>query len=173
MVLVLACSLHPDSRSRILARRAGAALGDQGHEHRVIDLAELSLPVCDGHSAYADEGVRELTGAIAGASAILLACPIYNYAVSAATKNVIELTGGAWNGKVVGLLCAAGGNSSWMAPMSIANSLMLDFRCLIVPRFVYATGDDFTGDVITDDTINERIDELAREAARLGSRLAD
>jgi FMN reductase len=37
--------------------------------------------------------------------------------------------------KVVGFLCAAGGKSSYMSVMRLANSLMLDFRCLIIPHF--------------------------------------
>ena len=39
---------------------------------------------------------------------IVLATPVYNYHVSAATKNLIELTGSAWEDKLVGFLCAAG-----------------------------------------------------------------
>ena len=71
--------------------------------------------------------------------AILLATPIYNYDVSAAAKNMVELTGSAWRDKTVGFICAAGGTSSYMSVMGLANSLMLDFRCIILPRFVYAT----------------------------------
>ena len=33
--------------------------------------------------------------------------------------------------------------SSYMSVMAYANSLMLDFRCVIIPRFVYATGSAF------------------------------
>ncbi len=56
---------------------------------------------------------------------------------------MIELAGSAWEDKIVGFLCAAGGMSSYMSVMAYANSLMLDFRCVIIPRFVYATGDIF------------------------------
>ena len=53
-----------------------------------------------------------------------------------------------------------------MAILGLANSLMLDFRCLIVPRFVYATGDDFVNDrqpgmQIASDEIKDRIEQLA------------
>ena len=30
-----------------------------------------------------------------------------------------------------------------MSPIGLANSLMFDFRCHIVPRYVYATKEDF------------------------------
>ena len=72
-----------------------------------------------------------------------MAAPVYNYDVSASAKNMIELTGSAWEDKIVGFLCAAGGMSSYMSVMAYANSLMLDFRCVVIPRFVFATGDAF------------------------------
>ena len=59
---------------------------------------------------------------------------------------MIELTGSSWEDKIVGFLCAAGGTTSYMSVMAYANSLMLDFRCVIIPRFVYATGNAFDDD---------------------------
>jgi len=101
------------------------------------------------------------------ADGILLATPIYNYDVSAATKNLVELTGKGWEGKVAGFLCTAGGQGSYMSVMALANSLMLDFRTVIVPRFVYATGAAFTSDAIIDPKITVRVAECARMTARL------
>ncbi|MEY2550767.1 MAG: hypothetical protein QOG12_911, partial [Verrucomicrobiota bacterium] len=84
----------------------------------------------------------------------------------AAAKNLVELTGSAWEEKVVGFLCAAGGMSSYMSVMAFANSLMLDFRSVIIPRFVYATGRAFEGDDLKDPQVGERIEELAGELVR-------
>src|ERR1043166_5008958 len=89
--------------------------------------------------------------------------PVYYYDVAAAAKNLFELTGSAWEVKVVGVLCAGGGMSSYMSVMAFANSLMLDFRCVIIPRFVYATGRAFEGDDLKDKEVGERIEELADE----------
>jgi FMN reductase len=58
-----------------------------------------------------------------------------------------------------------------MSAMGLANSLMLDFRCLIVPRFIYATGDFFEGDRLADDVIQGRIEVLVEETLRLASAL--
>ena len=69
--------------------------------------------------------------------------------------------------KVVGFLCAAGGKGSYMSVMSLANSLMLDFRCLILPRFVYSVGEDFEEDEVTDPKVKERVMELAKELDRI------
>ena len=165
--LVISSSLNPESRSRLLARSAFECLKESGVEVEWLDLAEHPLPLCDGNSVYELKEVEEVGGRIKRAEGILLGLPIYNYGANAAAKNLIELTGEAWSNKVVGFLCAAGGKGSYMSVMGIAGSLMLDFRCLVVPRFVYATGDAFGKDSVTDPKINERIVELAGELHRI------
>ena len=113
-----------------------------------------------------------MVAAISSAKGIILCVPVYNYDVNAAAKNLIELTGPSWMGKVVGFACAAGGHGSYMSVMGVANSLMLDFRCHILPRFVYALGDAFQGDSITDPTVTERIEELSNEKVRVTGALS-
>ena len=138
---------------------------DLGGEH--LDLREFPLPLCDGEAAYSDPNVDKLSAKITAARVILLAVPIYNYDANAAAKNLVELTGSAWEDKIVGFACAAGGHSSYMSVMSLANSLMLDFRCVILPRFVYATGDDFTDGQLTSKKLAQRLHQLADSARRL------
>ena len=93
-------------------------------------------------------------------------CP----AVNAAAKSLLEMTGKAWTGKIVGMMLAAGGQGSYMSAMGLANSLMLDFRCIIVPRFIYATGDSFDGDHLADDTM-QRVEQLVDDTLRIARAL--
>ena len=167
MILVLSTSLHPDSRSRILARSCVSKLDSAGRDVELFDLAQNQLPPCDGATAYGHENVKLLDRHIQAAEAILIASPVYNYDVNAAAKNAVELTGRSWTGKVVGMMLAAGGQGSYMSAMGLANSLMLDFRCVIVPRFIYATGDSFEGDSLADETIEQRVTQLVEETVRL------
>ncbi len=136
-----------------------------------LDLSEMDLPLCDADACYAAPGARKLREAINAAGGILVAAPVYNYDVSAAAKNMIELTGDAWDDKVVGFLCAAGGMGSYMSVMAYANSLMLDFRCVIIPRFVYATGDHFSDEGFSDRKIVTRIEQVAAELVRFTTAL--
>ena len=64
-------------------------------------------------------------------------------------------------------MLAAGGQGSYMSGMGLANSLMLDFRCIIVPRFIYATGDAFEGDHLADEEIQDRVKLLVEETLRI------
>ncbi|MEI9897446.1 MAG: NAD(P)H-dependent oxidoreductase [Chthoniobacter sp.] len=162
--LVISASLRPASVSRLMGLFLAQELGG---EH--LDLREFPLPLCDGGAAYGDPNVAILRTRVAAARVILLAVPIYNYDANAAVKNLIELTGGAWEDKIVGFACAAGGMSSYMSVIGLANSLMLDFRCIVLPRFVYATGDDFDNGQITSAEIKKRLTQLADSARRLRS----
>ena len=170
-VHVISCSLSATSRSRVLAEAAVAALRRTGVSAALIDLQALDLPPCDGGDCYDHPAVAPLTRRIAAADAVLVASPVYNYDVNAAAKNLVELTGSAWNDKPVGFLCTAGGSRSYMAPMGLAASLMFDFRCLIVPRFVYAVKEDFdaAGDVAG--PLRERIEQLAAATVDLARAL--
>lgn len=172
MILVLSSSLHPDSRSRILARATLDRLNEVGETAELFDLSVTTLPPCDGATAYGDANVQTLAEKIRSADGILIASPVYNYDVNAAIKNAIELTGKAWTGKVVGMMLSAGGQGSYMSAMGLANSLMLDFRCVIVPRFIYATGESFEGDSLADEAIQTRVNVLVEETVRMSKALA-
>ena len=131
-----------------------------------IDIREMDLPLCDADKCYGMPGSKRLAAAIEAADGILIAAPVYNYDVAAAAKNMIELTGSAWEDKIVGFLCAAGGHASYMSVMAYANSLMLDFRCVIIPRFAFATSKAFNGQRISDKKITQRIKQVAEELVR-------
>jgi FMN reductase len=169
--LIISCSLNPQSRSRILARRAHDHLKETRREVAFVDLADHPLPLCDGDRCYDHPEAQGLGRSIQAARGVLLATPIYNFGASASAKNLVELTGEAWNEKVIGFLCAAGGKGSYMSVLGLANSLMLDFRCLILPRFVYAVKSAFEGERLTDPEIDRRLRELVETLARVSEAL--
>lgn len=154
-----------------MGRAAFAYLQKEKVDCEWLDISEMNLPLCDADKCYLNADAQRLNRTIAAADGILISAPVYNFDVSAAAKNMIELTGKSWEDKIVGFLCAAGGNSSYMGVMAYANSLMLDFRTVIIPRFVYATGDAFEGDAIVDDKVEDRIKQVADELIRFTTAL--
>src|SRR2546423_11620711 len=164
--LVISTSGNPTSNSRGMGRTSLAHLKKKKVDWDWIDTRKMALPLCDADKCYDMPGSKKLSTAIERADGILIAAPVYNYDVAAATKNMIELTGSAWENKIVGFVCAAGGHTSYMSVMAYANSLMLDFRCVIIPRFAFATSNAFDGERITDKKIMQRIEEVADELIR-------
>lgn len=152
-----------------MAEHSHTVLTNRGIDAGYLDLQNEALPLCDGASCYDDPRVQMLAETIRTSDGVLIATPIYNYGASASIKNFVELTGTAWTNKVVGFLCAAGGPSSYMAIMGLANSLMLDFRSIVIPRFVYTQGAADDVPVISDAEIDERIRELAETVVKVAA----
>lgn len=164
--LVISSSGNPSSNSRKMGRIAFQYLQKARTDCSWLDLAEMGLPLCDADACYAHPSAKRLSTAVEAADGVIVAAPVYNYDVSASAKNMIELTGSAWEDKIVGFLCASGGMSSYMSVMAYANSLMLDFRCVILPRFAYATGDVFDDVTLNDAKIIQRIEQVSAELIR-------
>ena len=171
-VLVISASLNKDSKSRALALELIHCLKNSAAEHDFIDMREFPLPFAGAEKCWEDANVGLLRGRIRDADCIILSAPVYNYDLSAVAKNLVEITGASWHDKVVGFLCAAGGSRSYMSIMGFANSLMLDFRCLIIPRFVYAVPDNWEGMALKGGEIKKRIEDLASEALRISEALS-
>ena len=134
-----------------------------------IDLRDHVMPLCDG-SSEKPEAALALIDKLEAAHTVLIASPVYNYDLNAAAKNLIEWTGRAWSEKVVAFALAAGGKNAYMAPLAFMNSLMIDFRCIIVPKYVYADRSAFDKGTIAPD-IDARLAELVRTTTALGHAL--
>lgn len=136
-----------------------------------FDLQDNPLPMCDGDECYDLPEVLEFREKVKNADGIIMATPVYNFNVSSGAKNIVELGGSMLYDKIFGFMCAAGGRNGYMSVMSLSNSLMLDFRCYIIPKFVYATKHDFENGKITNSDIKERIKELGTELIRVSKAL--
>jgi len=157
-VLVVSTSLTEDSQSKLLCHHAADFLSKKGISVKHENLQNYRiLP----YGMHGSEGLEKLREAFDEANGILFGFPVYNYNMNSSLKAVIEHFGQKMNDKVIGLMMSAGGRASYMSGLVVANSLTLDFRSWVAPRFVYATEDAFSDDRITDPEIGSRVEELA------------
>ena len=147
------------------------ALSESVKDSEFFDLQDNPLPMCDGDECYDLPEVLDFREKVKNAKGIIMAIPVYNYNVSSGAKNAVELGGRMLYDKIFGFICAAGGKSSYMSVMSLANSLMIDFRCYVIPKFVYATKHDFDEEKIKNSEIKERLEELGNELIRVSKAL--
>lgn len=168
--LIICCSLAKNSKTNILSQYAANIFRNNNQEIELLELSDYQLPICDGRECYLDPAVIALNRKVEEADCIIFSCPIYVYDLSAVAKNVVELTGRgkAWNKKSVGFICMAGTMASFMSVMPFANSLSFDYKCVIVPKFVYVTGTAFEENILTSVDIKKRVSELADDVLILG-----
>ena len=160
-ILVIGSSLDPDSKSQRLARLAVTLGQEKGYKVDLLDLRDYKLPFAGEAGSFDAEVVLKLKAQMQGYRKFIFCVAVYNYDVSAAAKNVIELIDNDWlEDSTMGFICSAGGENSYMSVMSFANSLMLDFRVWIVPRFVYSVKSDWHEGELKNREIKERIEGL-------------
>ncbi len=162
-VTIIATSLNPKSKSQILARQMESHLIADGVPCQLFDLRELNIEMCGSNASWGNADIAKIAESVKQASHIVFAVPIYCYDVNSAAKNIIELTGRSFTNKVISFLCAAGGGGSYMSVMSFANHLMLDFRSVIVPRFLYTHDGDWSEEGTLNDSVQERFELLIHD----------
>ena len=156
-------ALSSDSNTRMLCRHAHAHALSRGIETEFIDLRDHRvLP----YGYEGSEGLDQIEAQLTTAGAIILAFPLYNFNMSASLKALIEHCGSCFEDKVVGLMTAAGGRSSYMSVFSVGQSLMLDFRSWVVPRYVYAVSGDFGEEAIASPEVRRRVEQLVETSHR-------
>ncbi len=166
--LILACSLNTQSKSYKLADYTYKYLLKNDKNAELIDLRNIQLPLCDGGGCYKDPKTWELQEKINQASVILFAVPVYNYGMNATAKNVIDLAGTGLLNKTIGFIAASGGEGSYMSLLPTMNTMMLQYRAIVIPRFVYASSKKFdeNGD-INDKEIKKRLEDLANQSIEI------
>lgn len=162
-LVIVNSSLATDSNTRMLCRHAHTHAQGRGIAAEFIDLKDHRiLP----YGYEGSQGVEQIEAQLEAAGAIILAFPLYNYNMNSMLKALIEHCGACFEDKVVGLMTAAGGRSSYMSVFSVGQSLMLDFRSWIVPRYVYAVSDDFGAESIANPEVRRRVEQLVETIHR-------
>ncbi|MEO6847030.1 MAG: NAD(P)H-dependent oxidoreductase, partial [Chthoniobacterales bacterium] len=74
-LLIISSSLHPKSKSRIMATHALHAAKPLENDLEILDLKHTELPPCDGHTSYGHENVAKVSEMVKRADGIILATP--------------------------------------------------------------------------------------------------
>ena len=145
-ILVLAGSLRAASLNKMLAREAATLARAAGAEVTLIDLKDFPLPIYDGDVEVADglpANARKLKDLFIAHHGIIVACPEYNAGMTAVLKNLIDWVSRQhgdesgtvpYEGKVVGLCSAAGGQFAGIRSMEAARNVLMNLGCLVVPK---------------------------------------
>ncbi len=167
--LVVSTALKASSKTLGAARAVQRRLEAGGFAVDLADLAAEPLPQCDGSACYQDGNVRAMTQRVKQAALIVICFPVYNYQPNAAAKNFVEVTNEGWKDKVVSFVANAGGDRSYLAPLPLANSLMVDHRCVVVPQFLYLApaAYDAAGAVVLEGLTGELFEQQMEAATRL------
>jgi FMN reductase len=96
---------------------------------------------------------------------------VHCYSLNDGLKILLDNCFAGATGKFFGILCAAGGERSYLSTMHLTQICMNQWRMIQLPRIVYTTGKDFTKDEITSKEGIERIQLFSDEFNTIGNKL--
>jgi FMN reductase len=133
-----------------------------------VDAREI--PMHPEHRRKTDE-MQQLAKQIKQADNIIIGMGVHCYSVNDALKILLDTCFSASTGKFFGILCAAGGERSYLSTMHLTQICMNEWRMMQLPRIVFATKKDFKEDVITSAEVLERIKLFSEEFHAIGRKL--
>lgn len=139
-----------ENMARLMRERPDAV------ETEVINLATTTMDTCDGRAldAYSQE-TQGAVQAIARASAVLIASPVYRASFPGVLKNLLDLLPvDTLRGKPVAILALGTSPHHYLAVDNHLRQVLAWFGALVTPTSVYLTSKDFSeGRLATDTSI--------------------
>ncbi len=167
--LILSSSLSPRSRSFLLCQDVDQRLGElPSCETDLVDLRELDLAP---HHRPRSADMEALKERITEADNYVIGMGIHCYSIPDSLKMVLDNCCEGMTGKFFGILCAAGGQRSYLSTMHLTQICMNEWRMIQLPRIVYAMWKDFDGDTIPEGELHNRLREFSVEFHTIGRKL--
>ena len=166
--LILSSSLSKNSKSFLLCKAVEKELVNKGVNCTFIDARSIPIQAC--HLGVTKE-MESLTEIINTTDNIIIGMGVHCYSVNDGLKILLDNCFNGSTGKFFGILCAAGGERSYLSTMHLTQICMNEWRMIQLPRIVYATKKDFDKDQITSNEVIERIQTFSNEFNTIGRKL--
>ena len=166
--LILSSSLSNSSRSFILCNEVFKCLSSKGSKCTMIDARNVSLRPTHNKPTIQMEA---LSKQIEETDNIIIGMGVHCYSINDSLKILLDNTFKKAIGKFYGILCAAGGEKSYLSTMHLTQICMNEWRMIQLPRIVYATEKDFTNEKISSKDLLKRIKIFTDDFYSIGNKL--
>mgnify|MGYP001028062873 CR=1 FL=1 len=167
--LIISSSLSPKSRSYILCKSVFEGLKKKKVDVELFDARKIELLP---HYRELTSGMKKLAQKVMNADNVIFGMGVHNYSVNDSLKIMLDsFSNEACEEKFFGIVCAAGGQNSYLSTMHLTQICMNEWRMIQLPRIVYATGKDFEGDKLVSENVIERVDLFCEDFVKIGKKL--
>ena len=166
--LIISSSISKKSRSYILCEEVYSRLKQNNIEVELIDARSMELNLCHTEKS---ESMNLLSEKIANCDNIIIGMGVHCYSINDSLKILLDNCFSGATEKFFGIICAAGGERSYLSTMHLTQICMNEWRMIQLPRIVYATGQDFTEDQLKNKNVIERLDVFSEEFITIGKKL--
>ena len=167
--LIISSSISPNSKSFELCSYIKENLEKKLEDVDLLDARDFDLRP---HHQDPTESMKELSLKIKQTDSIIIGMGVHCYSINDSLKIILDNCFEYATGKFFGILCAAGGEHSYLSTMHLTQICMNEWRMIQLPRIVYASRKDFNNQgVISSENLIERLELFSEEFVSIGSRL--
>ena len=166
--LIISSSLSKNSKSFILCKEVQNELLSKKASVTFVDARNTLI------NAYHHKDTEDknwLSELVKQSDNIIIGMGIHCFSISDNLKIIIDNCFENATGKFFGILCAAGGQKSYLATQHLTQICMNEWRMIQLPRIIYATSNDFNEVELISVEIKNRIKIFCNEFYSIGKKL--
>ncbi len=167
--LIISSSQRPDSRSVILCKEVQKRLKlKKNTQIRFVDARKYNVTPFY-HKKKGD--MDKIAKSVKWADNIIFGMGVHCYSVNSALKAILDYSCDEATGKFFGIVCAGGGDRSYLSTTHLTLICMNEWRMIQLPRIVYATRKAFEKNKVTSKDVLDRLDTFSHEFYTIGKKL--
>ena len=166
--LILSSSLSPSSKSFLLCKSIEKKLTEKDVTCVLIDARNMNL--FPFHKEPSQD-MNHLKQTIKEIDNLIIGMGVHCYSLNDSLKILLDNCFEEAKGKFYGIVCAAGGQKSYLSTQHLTQICMNEWRMIQLPKIVYATSNDFDKHDKISHEINNRIQEFVDDFYVIGKKL--
>lgn len=166
--LIISSSLSSNSKSYLLCKKIEKILKDNFVICEFLDMRNINiLPYHKKNNSQ----IKIISKAVKKNDNIIIGMGVHNYSISDNLKIILDNCFSEATGKFYGIICAAGGEKSYLSTMHLTQICMNQWKMIQLPQTVYATSNDFDGNSIVSAELNKIIKQFSEQFISVGNKL--
>lgn len=157
--LIISSSLNPESKSYQMCKMICDKMLADKKDVELLDVRDYEL----GHTFRTTPDMQKISEKIAAPDNFIIGMAVYCYTVNDSLKSILDNCFSEVTGKKYGIVCAAGGEKSYLATQHLTQICANEWRMIQLPRVVYASGKDWKEGKLINNDVVERMDLFVEE----------
>ena len=166
--LIISSSLSKNSKSFVLCKAVQKKLLAHNANVTLVDARNISINKY--HHKDTDDK-KWLSEQIKKNDNIIVGMGVHNFSINDNLKIILDNCFSEANGKFFGIICAAGGEKSYLSTIHLTQICMNQWKMIQLPQIIYATHKDFNDDKIISNQLIEIIKKFTDEFLSIGKKL--
>lgn len=161
-IALISASLSPNSRSRHMLGVMQKLLEEKGAKTDWLDLRHVKMEFCDARKTSYGEDIDSAKSLMDNADGLLIAYGVYCYSIPGVLKNFIDISCEAMS-KPFGQIIASGGNNAFLSHEHLSQILVNEVHAPAYPHVIFASYPEYPGGEITNEKLQERMADYAKD----------